>query len=93
MKNITVTYTKTFNLEFDIESEEFKNALSDYKDVIYKKGKSTDMLHHVAHSIVMKGKGEMVEGVGFLHEDKSVPAGMFSGIKVSNEEDEICIAF
>lgn len=91
-KEVNLEFTGEIHFTYDPESPEFKRALQDYQDVIYKDGKEKDMLNHVANSIMFRGLSRMIEGVGYaalIGTHASFLPDNFCGIYVADGYDDL----
>lgn len=88
-KSAEIELTTTFDLIFDDQSPEFKEALDSYKSVICKSCGIDDMLKQVAFSINRYGAERMIEGVGYVatknNPKEKIEKGYWSGITVVDD--------
>lgn len=79
----TYEITGRIVLEYDDSSNEFKEALASYLEVIEPAGSVESMLAHVAFHVVRFGSDRMVEGVGYIGYNGLKPKDEpYSGIMV-----------
>src|SRR5690606_13155132 len=75
----------TVYIEYDVNSDEFKEAYESYTSCIDRNASEDDMIRHTVATVIARGSESMVEGVGYVkvegEEECRVP---FSGITVSN---------
>lgn len=69
MKKIIVEVSATINLNYNPESEEFKNSLETYREAIEEGASEEDMLRQIAWYIAAFGTEYMIEGVGYVSVD------------------------
>lgn len=69
MKQIDVEVSTTISMKYDPESEEFKNALENYRDAIEDGASEEDMLRQIAWYTTAFGAESMIEGVGYVSVD------------------------
>lgn len=68
MKTKKYVHVETdIEMEYDPESEDFKNALESYKAIIDDNGDEDDMLRQIAGQVMRWGVDELIEGVGYVH--------------------------
>lgn len=83
MKKIEVEITSSVVLEYDEDSAEFKQALSDYKETIYPDGTMEDMIRYVAYNMMFNcGSCNLIEGVGHVANAGQLPKDMYCGINI-----------
>jgi len=89
MTTATIDVTGSFELTYDENSPEFKEAFSDFKACIDKEGTIESMLKHVAHNIIRFGDDRMVEGVGYVGYNGRIPEKEnYSGIMIGSGYDD-----
>ncbi len=69
MKQIDVEVSTTISMNYDPESEEFKNALKSYREAIEDGASEEDMLRQIAWYTTVFGTESMIEGVGYVSVD------------------------
>lgn len=69
MKQIDIEVSATISMNYDPESEEFKNALKSYQDAIEGGASAEDMLRQIAWYITAFGTNGMIEDIGFVSVD------------------------
>lgn len=66
MKQIDVEVSATISMNYDPESEEFKDSLESYRDVIDDGANEEDMLRQIAWYISAFGTGNMIGSIGYV---------------------------
>lgn len=69
MKHIDVEVSATISMNYDPESEEFKDSLESYRDAIEDGASEEDMLRQIAWYITAFGTENMIEGIGYVSVD------------------------
>lgn len=69
MKQIDVEVSATISMNYDPESEEFKDSLESYRDAIESNASEEDMLRQIAWYITAFGTENMIEGIGYVSVD------------------------
>ena len=69
MKQIDVEVSATISMNYDPESEEFKDSLESYRDAIEDGASEEDMLRQIAWYITAFGTENMIEGIGYVSVD------------------------
>ena len=86
--NTIIEITGEIELEYDENTNEFKEALEAYQKSIDPNGKKEDILKHVAFHVTRFGIESMVEGVGYVAFGSNKIEEPFSGITVKKNYDE-----
>lgn len=69
MKQIDIEVSTTISMNYDPESEEFKDSLESYRDAIESNASEEDILRHIAWYITAFGTENMIEGIGYVSVD------------------------
>lgn len=69
MKQIDVEVSTIISMNYDPESEEFKDSLKSYQDAIESSASEEDMLRQIAWYITAFGTENMIEGIGYVSVD------------------------
>lgn len=87
MKTTTVNFSGSLIFQYDENSPEFKQAFSDFKEVIDSGATSTDdMISHIAYNVARFGVENLVEGVGYVKFNGRVEdAEMYCGVELLEE--------
>lgn len=86
MKRLDVIVSTTINLTYDPESEEFKEALESYQDMIDDSASEEDMLRQIAWYVTACGTGSLIEGIGYVSVDgeKQGDTDNWCGVDIEN---------
>ncbi len=91
MQTRTFELTSEVALTYDESSDEFREALGSYREMIDGSGDSDAMLKYVAGCLREWGDHErMIEGVGYVGVvGREVPESNYSGIQVDENYDQL----
>lgn len=92
MKKATINLSAQICLEYDPGSEEFKESLRSYKEIVDDNGDEEKMLENIAYNVGLFGIERMVEGIGYVaYEDRNKPDG-WCGITIVDSPDfDLCL--
>lgn len=82
----------SFRIEYDPNSDLFKQTLKDYNEVIDKRATEKDMLNQIVWQVNKFGAERMIEGVGFIAVDGLPQGDPYSGINIKSGYDAVCIS-
>ena len=84
-----IEITGQIELTYDENSNEFKESLEGYQQVIEKGGNKESMLKHVSFYVTRFGTDGMVEGIGYVGFNGRKPTEEpYSGIMISEDYHE-----
>lgn len=88
MKHVTIKAEGEFNLSYNPESKEFKDAYADYLDVIDKGADVESFLKNVCSQLMRGGANRMIEGVGYVKCNGRIMGQPYSGIEVESDDPD-----